>query len=122
LAVSAALFDDAASNQRVSAVPNALILVSPAVDLEKDNWPQRLLGARANVKTISPVAHVRAGMPPAIILEGSEDTVTPLAGVYYRRSLCVGFASLRLCVRFCFFKERIPCAEISEPFTTLSHL
>lgn len=81
LAVSAALFDDATSTKDVSAVPNALILVSPAVDLENDKWAQRLLGARANVKAISPAAHVHAGMPPTIILEGSEDTVTPVAGV-----------------------------------------
>ena len=92
LAVSAAIFDDATSTKGVSAVPNALILVSPAVHLENDKWPQRLLGARANVKTISPAAHVRPGMPPAIILEGSEDTVTPLAGVqlFYDRMRAAG--------------------------------
>jgi len=92
LAASAAIFDDAMSKKGVSAAPNALILVSPAVDLENDNWPQRLLVARANVKAISPAAHVRPGMPPSIILEGSEDTVTPLTGVqlFYDRMHAAG--------------------------------
>ena len=81
LAASAAIFDAANSKKSVSAAPNALILVSPAVHLENDQWAPRLLGTRANIKAISPAAHVRPGMPPTIILEGSEDTVTPLSGV-----------------------------------------
>ena len=80
LAVSAVLFDDAPPGAKVSAAPNALVLVSPAVDLENDAWPQRLLGARASVASISPAAHVRKGMPPTLILQGDVDTVTPLAG------------------------------------------
>ncbi len=80
LAVSAALFDDETSRTSGSASPNALVLVSPAVDLENDPWPQRLLGSRASVASISPAAHVRKGMPPTLILQGDVDTVTPLAG------------------------------------------
>ena len=78
LAISAAIFDDAPSGGR--AAPDALVLVSPAVDLENDRWPQRLLGKRASVSSISPAAHVRAGLPPTLILQGDVDTVTPLAG------------------------------------------
>lgn len=78
LAVSAAIFDDDPS--RGAAAPDALVLVSPAVDLENDKWPQRLLGERASVSSISPVAHVRAGMPPTLILQGDVDTLTPLKG------------------------------------------
>jgi acetyl esterase/lipase len=80
LAASAAIFEDSSSQKEVSAVPNALILVSPAVDLEKDGWVKRLLGSRADISSISPVSHVRNGMPPTIILQGDVDTVTPLAG------------------------------------------
>lgn len=80
LAVSAAMFDDALSGAEVSAVPNALVLISPAVELENDRWPQRLLGSRASVSSISPASHVRRGMPPTLILQGDVDTVTPLAG------------------------------------------
>ncbi len=80
LAVSAAIFDDSAAHGKISAAPNALILVSPAVDLENDKWPQKLLGSRAQVSSISPAAHVRKGLPPSLILQGDVDTVTPLAG------------------------------------------
>jgi len=80
LAVSAAIFDDSTAHEKINAAPNALILVSPAVDLENDKWPQKLLGSRANVSTISPAAHVRKGIPPTLILQGDVDTVTPLKG------------------------------------------
>lgn len=78
LAISAALFSDASTAERAS--PDALVLVSPAVSLEGDGLPQRLLGTRANASSISPVTHVRAGLPPTLILQGDVDTVTPLKG------------------------------------------
>jgi acetyl esterase/lipase len=81
LAASAAIFADSTSQETVSAKPNVLILISPAVHLENDSWSQRLLGSRARLSDISPAAHVRQGLPPTIILQGSDDTVTPLAGV-----------------------------------------
>lgn len=80
LAVSAAIFDDAQSGSGIRAAPDALILISPAVHLENDTWPQRLLGSRARASSISPAAHVRAELPPTLILQGDVDTVTPLAG------------------------------------------
>jgi acetyl esterase/lipase len=80
LAASAAIFDDAAPGVG-SASPNALILVSPAVSLESDGWFQRLLGQRASARDLSPDLHVREGLPPTLILQGSTDTVTPLPGV-----------------------------------------
>jgi len=64
----------------ISSSPDALVLVSPAVALEFDRWPQKLLGLRANVRDISPDLHVRKGMPPTLILQGHIDTVTPLSG------------------------------------------
>lgn len=82
LAAAAAIFDDQpAGAKRPSAAPNALVLVSPAVALESDGWAQRLLGTKAKISDISPDAHVRKGLPPTIILQGSTDTVTPLPGV-----------------------------------------
>jgi acetyl esterase/lipase len=77
LAVSTVLFDDGAAPP---AAPNALILVSPAVSLAADNWFRRLLGPGGDARTLSPDEHVRAGMPPTLILQGSDDTVTPLTG------------------------------------------
>jgi acetyl esterase/lipase len=80
LAASTAIFVDTTSAGKVSSVPDALILVSPAVYLEKDSWARQLLGTRADISSISPVSHIRSGLPPTLILQGSDDTVTPLEG------------------------------------------
>ena len=79
LAASAAVFDG--DGEGPSARPDAMILASPAVSVDGDGWFQRLLGDRARAKDLSPDEHVRAGMPPTLILQGDVDTVTPLAGV-----------------------------------------
>lgn len=81
LAACAAIFEGSEADVAVSGAPDALVFVSPAVSLEGDSWPQRLLGERASVDEISPDMHVRAGLPPTIILQGRTDTVTPLIGV-----------------------------------------
>lgn len=80
LAASAAVFDGDSLGSKVSAAPNALVLISPAVSLAPDRWVQRLLGQRALAGDISPDEHVREGLPPTLILQGNVDTVTPLAG------------------------------------------
>ncbi|HET9232818.1 MAG TPA: alpha/beta hydrolase [Candidatus Eisenbacteria bacterium] len=80
LAASAAVFDTSASADSVSARPDALVLVSPAVSLVADKWVQRLLSSRGNARDISPDEHVRKGLPPTLILQGDVDTVTPMAG------------------------------------------
>lgn len=74
LAAFAAEADDA------QARPDALLLLSPAVDLDRDSWFGRLLGQRGDVADYSPVLHVRAGMAPTLILQGDVDTETPLRG------------------------------------------
>lgn len=80
LAASAAVFPHA-EESRTSAVPDALILLSPAASIVGDQWPQRLLGTRADVKTISPAENITRPLPPMIIIEGAADTETPLSGV-----------------------------------------
>lgn len=59
---------------------NALALLSPAVDVERDAHFGRLLLGRATPAMLSPLAQSRAGMPPTIIVQGDRDTLTPLAG------------------------------------------
>jgi len=74
LAASAAIFNDSLS------IPNALVLVSPAVSLQKDDWFNKILLNRVDIDSVSPDKNVREGLPPTIILQGQDDTVTPLAG------------------------------------------
>ena len=43
-----------------------------------EHWTYNVLGTKATVDEVDPVAHVRKGLPPTIILQGKDDTVTPL--------------------------------------------
>jgi hypothetical protein len=74
-AASAAIFTESLST------PDALVLVSPAVSLQKDDWFKKILLNRVDIDSVSPDKNVREGLPPTIILQGRDDTVTPLAGV-----------------------------------------
>ena len=60
--------------------PDALVLLSPAVDLERDGWFARLIGPERDAEDYSPLRHVSVGLPPVLILQGDVDTVTPLKG------------------------------------------
>ena len=81
LVSSAAIFADTASNQAINSSPNALILTSPAIDLANDSWFTKLLSAQEIAPiSFSPVDNISAGLPPTIILQGEDDSLTPLKG------------------------------------------
>jgi acetyl esterase len=80
LAAAAAVFPHQEEN-KISAVPDALILLSPPVSLINDRWPQMLMGTRADVKDISPAENIKKQLPPMLIIEGAADTVAPLVAV-----------------------------------------
>ncbi len=79
LAASAAVLRDS-EDHKISAQPNALVLFSAAVDVENDKHLEHILRGIIPVRSLSPAAHVRGGLPPAILLQGDVDTVTPLPG------------------------------------------
>lgn len=79
LGVSAFLFDDAPAGT-VSAAPNALVLMSPAVSIASSGYVRALLAGRAEPSSISPAEHVRRGMPPVVIFNGDMDLVTTVGG------------------------------------------
>jgi len=79
LAVSAAVFDtfdEPGEDTTTSAKPNALVLFNPAVDTSRGG---QLFGDRG--RDASPLHHVRAGLPPTLILHGKADTTVPYADV-----------------------------------------
>jgi acetyl esterase/lipase len=80
LVAAAAIWHDVDGKELPSCVPDAMILESPALSLQNDAWIAQLLGERTKADDVSPDRHVRAGMPPTLILQGRTDTVTPLAG------------------------------------------
>lgn len=76
----------AAQSADEGARPNALVLLSPALDLEGDSWFRRLAGEEA-ARELSPLRNLRAGLPPTLVLQGDVDTETPLPGA---QRLCNG--------------------------------
>ena len=79
LGLAAMLFDDAPAGA-VSAAPNALVLMSPAVSIASSGYVRALLAGRAEPSSISPVEHVRRGMPPIVMFNGDQDVVTTIGG------------------------------------------
>lgn len=93
LAVSTALFDavnEAGDNTRVSARPDALLLMYPVIDTSADGYGQQKIGERW--RELSPVHKVRAGLPPTLILHGTGDAVTPWSGArrFHEHSTAAG--------------------------------
>ncbi len=78
LAACAAVFPETDSNKKITSIPNALVLVSPALSLAKDGWFKRLLIGKGNPEDYSPAEHLKENMPPSIIVVGRDDTVTPV--------------------------------------------
>jgi len=96
LAIATALFDgidDAGSDLSVSCSPNALVMYSPVIDLSPDGYRNAGLGSRW--RELSPLQHVRPGMPPTITFQGTADTTTPFVGTkrFHEAMLICGNAS-----------------------------
>ncbi len=81
VAVSTALLDgvdEASESTAVSCVPNALVLLFPVIDTSTAGYGNAKIGERW--RELSPVLHVRAGLPPTLLFHGTGDTVTPFSG------------------------------------------
>lgn len=84
-------FDASNEDLSVSSVPNALALFNPAVmiapleDVDSGITTERYadIASRTGVppEQISPIHHVRKGLPPTIIFHGKADTTVPYATV-----------------------------------------
>jgi acetyl esterase len=67
----------AASLSTLDTMPNAMVLISPAVSVGHDGWFQKILLSRASAADISPDEHVTKDLPPTAIFVGGADTLTP---------------------------------------------
>lgn len=92
VAAAATLGCRPADKSRGAGGPDALVLWSPALDLESDAWFAKLLQGRAPAAAYSPAAHVHAGVPPVSIVIGAEDSLTPLSGA---QRFCEGVKKVR---------------------------
>ncbi len=81
LAAATALFDtvnEEGEDLSISCRPDALILLFPVIDTSAEGYGQTKIGERW--EDLSPLHHVRSGIPPTLIFHGTGDTVTPFAG------------------------------------------
>ncbi|MDD4101740.1 MAG: alpha/beta hydrolase [Kiritimatiellae bacterium] len=89
LAAATALFDDVNDPQddlSVSCRPDLLVLYYPVIDTSAEGYGQKKIGERW--RELSPVDHVKPGLPPTLLLHGTKDTVTPIAGAErFRRAM-----------------------------------
>ncbi len=90
VALGTALFDgvdDPEDPLDVSPVPNILAPLFPVIDTSAAGYGNKRIGERW--QELSPVHHVKAGLPPTIIFHGTGDTVTPFAGAEKYQKLAV---------------------------------
>jgi acetyl esterase len=69
--------DGPGDEKAVSAVPNALILMSAPVNAADDPWFRECLAGRADPAECTPARYVRPGLPPTIVFHGLEDPLCP---------------------------------------------
>ena len=74
-------FDDPDDNMNYSNVPQAVTLHTAPVNPETDDHFKELLQERAKPEELSPFHHVKAGLPPMIIIQGTADEIVPYDSV-----------------------------------------
>lgn len=82
LSLSTAMFSgviEEGEDKKISSVPNAVIAMSPAVELTRDSYFQNLLLGNGNAKNYSPMENIRNLGIPVLIVQGSGDEILPIA-------------------------------------------
>ncbi len=83
-------FDDPQDDLSVSCRPSAMVLFNPAVDLTRKGseadpndarFKSRLIQLDGKILELSPLEHVKPGLPPCLIFHGMQDTTVPYAQV-----------------------------------------
>jgi acetyl esterase/lipase len=77
LAAATVINGENPSKEDLNAVPNAMVLFSPALNIDQSEQFKKLAGAGRDVASISPILHIRKDMPPTIILTGALDELIP---------------------------------------------
>jgi acetyl esterase/lipase len=75
-------FDEPSENKAISSKPNALVLFYPAVDLAQPSVASLKTLIDNKEKELSPIDHIRRGLPPTLIMAGTADALYPSAEKY----------------------------------------
>ncbi len=71
--------DEEGEDLSISSRPQVLMLFNPVIDTTEKGYGAEKLGSRQI--EVSPVHHVRGGLPPAIVFHGTADTTVPFENV-----------------------------------------
>ncbi len=74
-------FDDPEDNMNYSNVPQGVVLHTTPVNPATDTHFTELLQGRANPEDLSPFHHVKGGLPPMCIIQGTADEIVPYDSV-----------------------------------------
>jgi acetyl esterase/lipase len=86
-------FDEPGDDLTVSAVPNAMVLYNPVMNLAVEKWmklftPTDTMKEEQLARSASPLNYIGEGKPPAIVLHGYDDTVVPVnQAIEFTRSM-----------------------------------
>ncbi|HEV7405841.1 MAG TPA: alpha/beta hydrolase [Chthoniobacteraceae bacterium] len=70
--------DEPGEDTAVSCIPNAVICYSAVLDTSAEGYGHDTIGERW--RELSPLHHVRAGLPPTLVMHGQRDTIASPAG------------------------------------------
>lgn len=85
-------YDDPEDDQSISAVPNALALQSACLNAVIVDDFASLLQGREKPENLSPLHHLRSGLPPMCIIQGTADDLVPFESIkeYLEKSVAKG--------------------------------
>lgn len=78
-------YDEKSEDTTVSSIPNAMVLFNPVLNTTSVGWGDDKRGAglvarfAGHAEELSPVHHVKKGVPPTLILHGTADATVPFA-------------------------------------------
>jgi acetyl esterase/lipase len=78
-------YNDEQDDLTVSPRPNALVLFNPAIDLGPGGIAFEWVGE--NYLYLSPLYHIRAGVPPTVFFLGAEDKLIPVETARYYKKI-----------------------------------
>jgi len=70
-------FDEPDEDHAISSAANSCMYWVPALMIFEDGWFKDLLGDKAEIKDVDPFSHIRPGLPPCIIFQGTADNTVP---------------------------------------------
>ncbi|UCG52810.1 MAG: alpha/beta hydrolase [Candidatus Latescibacterota bacterium] len=70
-------FDEPDEDHTVSSAANALMLWSTPVKIIADSWFDEILRGRAESSACDPAQHIKPGLPPSIVFQGTMDDQVP---------------------------------------------